>query len=248
MAPQIVPSKFADCRSLKDTLTKIGNKELKKTKKTPEELALEAQRVMDRMNSKSQSKWSKARFDHPERRDRLELSHWKQPSRADRINNFSRFNTKAEVVQFKSGKEYLQAELHLLPSSSSWTYFETCVLLDLCVQYDLRFVIIADRFPSVLKEKYDQKNIKQLDLEHLCRTATNFETKQEINEADKTAIRKRDLKTIEKYIRVQKMDQNAFEKTIEEIKYRYYEVSRRLLKFRGMNNHQYLKYQEFDIE
>jgi phosphoribosyl-AMP cyclohydrolase len=109
-------------------------------------------------------------------------------------------------------------------------------------------VIIADRFPSVLKEKYDQKNIKQLDLEHLCRSARNFETKQEISEADKTAIRKRDLKTIEKYIRVQKMDQNAFEKTIEEIKYRYYEVSRRLLKFRGSNSHQYFKYQEFDIE
>jgi hypothetical protein len=53
MAPQIVPSKFADCRSLKDTLAKIGNKELKKTKKTPEELASEAQRVMERMNSKS---------------------------------------------------------------------------------------------------------------------------------------------------------------------------------------------------
>jgi len=145
-------------------------------------------------------------------------------------------------VQFKSRREYLQAELHLLPSSSSWTYFETYVLLDLCVQYDLRFVIIADRFPSVLKERYDQKNIQQLDLEHLCRTATNFETKQEISEVDKTAIRKRDLKTIEKYIRVQKMDQNAFEKTIEEIKYRYYEVSRKLLKFRGANSHQYFKY------
>ena len=44
------------------------------------------------------------------------------------------------------------------------------------------------------------------------------------------------------------MDERVFEKTIEEIKYRYYEVSRRLLKFRGINNHKYFKYQEFDIE
>lgn len=42
-------------------------------------------------------------------------------------------------------------------------------------------------------------------------------------------IRKRDMKTINKYIKVQTLDEVSFDRTIEEVKYRYYEVARALL-------------------
>jgi len=61
-------------------------------------------------------------------------------------------------------------------------------------------------------------------------------------------IRKRDLKTIEKYLVVNKLDPVAFDRTVEEVKYRYYEVARALLRHRKELNHPYLKYDQFDIE
>jgi len=53
---------------------------------------------------------------------------------------------------------------------------------------------------------------------------------------------------------VQKLDEAAFDRTIEEIKYRYYDCARAILKFRGLQNwgeqqqHRYFKYDPFDIE
>jgi len=61
-------------------------------------------------------------------------------------------------------------------------------------------------------------------------------------------IRKRDLKTIEKYMYVRRMDARVFERTVEEVKYRYYEVARALLKFRNVTDHYYLNFEPYDIE
>ena len=178
------------------------------------------------------------------RSDGFRLKRWVRPQKLERRDYFARFNYRTAVVQFHSRKEYTDAGPHQLPSSSSWTYLETAVLQDLCVEYDLRFVVIADRFSLALKETYDRSHVGKLDLDHLCKTATDFETQKPASEADVKAMRKRDLKTIEKYIRVQKMDERAFERTVEEIKYRYYEVARALLKFRGQTDHRYFKFPE----
>ena len=61
-------------------------------------------------------------------------------------------------------------------------------------------------------------------------------------------IRKRDLKTIEKYLVVNRLDPVVFDRTVEEVKYRYYEVAKALLEYRKEYNHPYLKYEQFDIE
>ena len=44
------------------------------------------------------------------------------------------------------------------------------------------------------------------------------------------------------------MDERAFDRTLQEIKHRYYEVARAVLKYRGEENHRYFKYPVFDIE
>ena len=61
-------------------------------------------------------------------------------------------------------------------------------------------------------------------------------------------IRKRDLKTIEKHLVVNKLDPVAFDRTVEEVKYRYYEVAKALLLHRKDFKHPLLKYEPFDIE
>ena len=69
-----------------------------------------------------------------------------------------------------------------------------------------------------------------------------------ISEEEKLKIKKRDLKTIQKYIHDQTLDPHVFDKTIEEIKNRYYEVSRALLEHRGNIKHPYFKYEPYNIE
>jgi len=100
----------------------------------------------------------------------------------DRIEEFARFNVKTPVVRYRSIHEYKRAELHKLPSSSSWTKEETDCLMDLCEQFDLRFVTIADRFVSHLKNRYDQKQLRKLNLEGLCESAIDSKTKMPISE------------------------------------------------------------------
>lgn len=61
-------------------------------------------------------------------------------------------------------------------------------------------------------------------------------------------IKKRDLKSLQKEIRINQLDPVAFDRTVEEIKYRYYEVARAVLKFRGQTKHRYFDFDDYDIE
>lgn len=70
---------------------------------------------------------------------------------------FEKFNCRTDVVRYGSVSEYRQAGIDNLPSSSSWTKEETDCLMELCQRYNLRFLVIADRFVGYLKEKYDQR-------------------------------------------------------------------------------------------
>jgi len=71
---------------------------------------------------------------------------------------------------------------------------------------------------------------------------------REVNDEVRERVRKREQKAIEKIIYVRRMDEKVFERTIDEVKYRYYEVARALLKHRGIRDHPYLKLEPFDIE
>ena len=81
------------------------------------------------------------------------LSHWNKG--IERSEIFSKMNTKTEVIYYSSNLEYYKAKLDKLPSSSSWSKEETDCLMYLCKLYDLRFLIIADRFALTLKDFYD---------------------------------------------------------------------------------------------
>ena len=71
--------------------------------------------------------------------DEVDLLHWvKQRGEAD--YRFSRFHRRIKLRHYTSE----QYEAHLI--DPHWTRAETDVLMALCQQYDLRFIVVADRY------------------------------------------------------------------------------------------------------
>jgi DNA methyltransferase 1-associated protein 1 len=85
--------------------------------------------------------WKSAPFTNPARKDGLTLRHWIPASEAEEEKyRFANLNTSSGVYTY-SNDEYHQ---HL--RDDDWTKEETDYLIDLCQQYDLRFVIVTDRY------------------------------------------------------------------------------------------------------
>ncbi|XP_042034510.1 SWR1-complex protein 4-like isoform X2 [Salvia splendens] len=100
--------------------------------------------------------WQWLPFSNSARKDNLQLYHWVRvvnsvPPTGD--YSFAKYNKSADVIKY-TDEEY---EKHL--TDNTWTKEETDQLFDLCERFDLRFVVIADRFPSSktveeLKDRY----------------------------------------------------------------------------------------------
>ncbi|CAO1632821.1 unnamed protein product [Parajaminaea phylloscopi] len=95
-------------------------------------------------------KWALKPFQSASRADGLVLHHWmpteenadeyERETGIDHSRDFSIFNTTSGAYSY-SNEEYQQ---HL--KDDDWTKDETDYLIDLCQRYDLRFVVIADRW------------------------------------------------------------------------------------------------------
>nr|QNH82061.1 SWR1-complex protein 4 [Pogostemon cablin] len=100
--------------------------------------------------------WHWLSFTNSARKDNLQLYHWVRvvngvPPTGD--YSFAKYNKSVDVIKY-TDEEY---EKHL--THKDWTKEETDQLFDLCERYDLRFVVIADRFTSSktmeeLKDRY----------------------------------------------------------------------------------------------
>lgn len=100
--------------------------------------------------------WQWLPFTNSARKDNLQLYHWVRvvngvPPTGD--YSFAKYNKSVDVIKY-TNEEY---EKYL--TDPAWTKEETDQLFDLCERFDLRFVVIADRFPSSktveeLKDRY----------------------------------------------------------------------------------------------
>jgi len=98
-------------------------------------------------------RWVKRGFTNSARSDALVLHHWdKESASEDRDYYFTKFNETLFVASY-TAEEY---EAHF--TDASWTKEETDLLIDLCKQFDLRFIVIADKFQQV----YPGKTIEEL--------------------------------------------------------------------------------------
>ncbi|XP_066584422.1 DNA methyltransferase 1-associated protein 1 isoform X2 [Prorops nasuta] len=104
--------------------------------------------------------WKWTPFTNPARTDDAIFHHWRRVADAGKEYPFAKFNKKVPIPTYTNA-EYVQ---HLV--TSGWTRAETDHLFDLCRRFDLRFIVIRDRwdkakYPTVrsvedLKERYYQ--------------------------------------------------------------------------------------------
>lgn len=98
-------------------------------------------------------KWVWSKFDNPARTDKLKLSHWQKAKNLDEPYPFAKINHKIKLVTFDDN-EY---NTLLKGLNKSWSKEETLYLWDLCELYDLKFIVIHDRY-----DKKYQRTIEEL--------------------------------------------------------------------------------------
>ncbi|KAK9747583.1 hypothetical protein RND81_02G001600 [Saponaria officinalis] len=118
--------------------------------------AIDASLLKKRQPSLEKVTWQWLSFTNSARNDHLELYHWVRvvngvPPTGD--YPFAKYNKSVDVVK------YTDEEYDKYLTNPKWTKEETDTLFDLCERFDLRFVVIADRFPSPrtveeLKDRY----------------------------------------------------------------------------------------------
>ncbi|KAH9626857.1 hypothetical protein KSS87_002257 [Heliosperma pusillum] len=118
--------------------------------------AIDTSQLKKRPPSDEKVTWQWLSFKNSARKDDLELYHWVRvingvPPTAD--YPFAKYNKSVDVIK------YTDEEYDKYLTNPKWTKEETDTLFDLCQRFDLRFVVIADRFPSPrtmeeLKDRY----------------------------------------------------------------------------------------------
>jgi len=97
--------------------------------------------------------WQYVPFESESRNDHLKLFHWQKEGSP---NLYSKLGKKLEIAKY-TDKEYDELIADLNPS---WTRRETDKLMKLCERYELRFVVIADRFMKYKEYKRSTEELK----------------------------------------------------------------------------------------
>ncbi|DAZ96245.1 TPA: hypothetical protein N0F65_012548 [Lagenidium giganteum] len=141
-------------------------------------------------------KWTRKAFRNPARREfagesdsnGLELSHWVKAHVDAPEYVFARFNVQCNVTTF-TDEEYAKALATHHDVLMKWTKQETDVLFKFCARYDLRWIVIADKynthpiakgaFRSVEDIKYRYYEVTRLLAEYRAKQGGDETTKAE---------------------------------------------------------------------
>ncbi|CAH2991315.1 unnamed protein product [Chilo suppressalis] len=102
-------------------------------------------------------KWTWAPFNNPARKDNAVFHHWKRASDEAKEYPFAQFNKQVSIPS------YTESEYNQYLKSEDWSQAETDHLMDMCQRFDLRFIVIHDRWDRAafrdrsiedLKERY----------------------------------------------------------------------------------------------
>lgn len=102
------------------------------------------------------AKWTQVEFTNGARKDGLKLGHWTrgvQTSAPGQSYKFEAFNKHPDVIS------YTKEEYATYLEKPGWTREDTDLLVALCREYDLRFIVIHDRWSAQSKTS---KTIEQL--------------------------------------------------------------------------------------
>ncbi|KAL0604573.1 DNA methyltransferase 1-associated protein 1 [Plecturocebus cupreus] len=153
----------------------IINPDKKKSKKSSETLTFKRPEGMHRegyrtvkakLGSKKVRPWKWMPFTNPARKDGAMFFHWRRAAEEGKDYPFARFNKTVQVPVY-SEQEY-QLYLH----DDAWTKAETDHLFDLSRRFDLRFVVIHDRYDHQQFKKRSVEDLKERYY-HICAKLAN---------------------------------------------------------------------------
>lgn len=99
-------------------------------------------------------KWEWAPFTNPARTDQAAFHHWRRVTDEPKEYPFAKFNKQLNIPTY-SINEY---NIHL-KSNTKWTKAQTDHLFDLANRFDLRFIVMADRWD---RATYGTKTVEDL--------------------------------------------------------------------------------------
>lgn len=97
--------------------------------------------------------WKWMPFTNPARKDGATFHHWRRPSDEPKEYPFAKFNKKVDICTY-TDNEYQQ---HL--RVDGWSKEETDHMMDLAQKFDLRFILMADRYDT---EKFPKRSVEDL--------------------------------------------------------------------------------------
>uniref|UniRef100_A0A8C8GLJ5 DNA methyltransferase 1-associated protein 1 n=1 Tax=Oncorhynchus tshawytscha TaxID=74940 RepID=A0A8C8GLJ5_ONCTS len=151
--------------------------------------------VKAKLGCKRVRPWKWMPFTNPARRDGAVFHHWRRMAEEGKDYPFARFN-KAVQVPVYSEQEY-QMYLH----DDGWTKAETDHLFDLCKRFDLRFIVVHDRYDHQQYRKRSTEDLKERYY-NICgkltkvRAATGTEPKMYVFDAGHERRRKEQLERL----------------------------------------------------
>ncbi|XP_067934765.1 DNA methyltransferase 1-associated protein 1-like [Watersipora subatra] len=99
--------------------------------------------------------WSWMPFQNPARKDAAIFYHWRRNADEGKDYPFAAFNKTAEVM------EYTDNEYQLQLSCDGWSRAETDHLMELAKRFDLRYIVMHDRWNTDLFPKRSVEDIKE---------------------------------------------------------------------------------------
>nr|SVE75157.1 EOG090X076S [Daphnia dolichocephala] len=138
--------------------------------------------------------WKWMPFTNPARKDGAIFHHWRRAADEGKEYPFAKFNKQVHVFTY-TDQEYQLLQL------DNWTRQETDHLFDLCRQFDLRFMVIQDRWDNT---RYSKRSIEELkeryydicNILNKARHTTGPEPKNIAYDADNEKRRKEQLKRL----------------------------------------------------
>ncbi|KAK9459419.1 uncharacterized protein V1516DRAFT_679861, partial [Lipomyces oligophaga] len=106
--------------------------------------------------NKKVSPWIWSKFTNEARTDGLELSHWVRGSPAAGEYLFAKYNKPVDVMS------YTEEEYDKCLADAAWTPRETAYLFELCREYDLRWLVINDRY-DYFPEEDEPRSLRTLE-------------------------------------------------------------------------------------
>lgn len=128
----------------------------------PTDTAKGYKQVRAKLGMKKVRPWKWTPFTNPARTDGAVFHHWRRVADAGKEYPFAKFNKKVPIPTYTNA-EYVQ---HLV--TNGWTRAETDHLFDLCRRFDLRFIIIKDRWDCTKFPARSVENLKERQVNIAC--------------------------------------------------------------------------------